>query len=53
MVSYPEDITDEGPSLSMTKTAVKKPTASKYLRLFTNKFDVKKRTAICCVGAAK
>ena len=29
MVSNPEDITDDSPSLSMTKTTVKKPTASK------------------------
>ena len=37
----------------MTQTIVKKPSASKSLRLFTNIFDVKNRTSIRYVGAAK
>ena len=37
----------------MTKTTVKRPSASKSLSLFTNIFDVKKKTANFRVGAAK
>ena len=53
IVSNPEEITDDSPIFPMTQTTVKKPSASKSLRLFTNIFDIKKRTAICCVGATK
>ena len=53
MVSTPEEITDESPSLPMTKTTVKKLSASKSLCLFTNIFDVKKKIAKRCVGASK
>ena len=41
MVSTPEEITIDSPSLPMTQTIVKKPSASKSLRLFTKIFDVK------------
>ena len=37
----------------MTKTKVKKPSARKSLHLFTNIFDVKKRTDIHSVGDEK
>ena len=53
MVSTPEEITDDIPSLPTTQTTVKKPSARKPLRLSTYIFYVKKRTAICCVGAEK
>ena len=53
MVSTPEEINDDIPSLTMTQTTVKKPSARKSLHLSTNIFDVKKRTAIRRVGAAK
>ena len=50
MVSTPEEITNDSPSLNMTQTTIKKPSARKSLYLFTNIFDVKKRTAIHTVG---
>ena len=53
MLSTPEEIIDDSPSLPMTQTTVKKPSASKSLCLFTNIFDVKKKTAKCRVGAEK
>ena len=53
MVSTIEEITDDSPSLPMTQTTVKKPSARKSLCLFTNIFDVKKKTAKRRVGAAK
>ena len=53
MVSTPEEITDYSPSLPMTSTPVKKTSASKSLCLFTNIFDVKKKTAKFRVVAAK
>ena len=53
MVSTPEEITDDSTSLPMTQTKVKKPSAWKSLCLFTNIFDVKKRTAIRLVVYAK
>ena len=53
MVSNPEEITTYSPSLPMTQTTVKKPSASKSLCFFINIFDVKKITAIRRVGAAK
>ena len=51
MVSTPEEITDDSPSFYMTQTTVKKPSARKSLRLFTNIFDVKNRTFVRHVGA--
>ena len=53
MVSTPEGFTNNSPISPMTPTQVKKPSASKSLCLFTNILDVKKKTAICRVGAAK
>ena len=53
MVSSPEEIKNNIPSLPMTKTTVKKPSDRKSLCLFTNIFDVKKKTAKRRVGAAK
>ena len=46
MVSTPEEVTDVSPSLRINQTTAKKPSARKSLCLFTNIFDVKKRTAI-------
>ena len=37
----------------MTQTSVKKPSARKSLRLFTNIFYAKKGTALHCVGDYK
>ena len=53
MVSTPEEITDDSTSLPMTPTPVKKISARKSLCIFTNIFDVKKKTAKRHVGAAK
>ena len=53
MVSYPENVTDDSPSLPMTSTIVKKLSARKSLCLFTNIFSVKKKKAKRRVGAAK
>ena len=53
MVSNPEEITDDSPRLPMTQMTIKKPSARKSLRLFTNIFDVKKISDIRHVGAAK
>ena len=53
MVSTTEEITDYSPSLPMTQTTAKKPIASKSLCLFTNIFDVKKRSAIRHVESEK
>ena len=53
MVSTLEGVTDNIPNLSMTSTPVKKTSARKSQFLFTNIFDVKKKTAKCRVGAAK
>ena len=53
MVYTPEEITDNCPIFPMTQTTVKKPSARKSLRLFTNIFDVKKITAIGCVEPEK
>ena len=53
MVSTPEEITYDSFSLPMTQTTVKKPSARKSLCLFTNIFDVKKKTAKCCIEAKK
>ena len=53
MVSTPEEVTEVSTSLRITQTKVKKPSAWKSLCLFTNIFDVKKRTAIHRVESAK
>ena len=53
MVSTPEESTYVIPSLRKTPTIVKTQSASKPLCLFTNIFDVKKKTAKRRVGAAK
>ena len=53
MVFTPEEITDESQSVPMKSTPVKKPSASKSLCLFTNIFDVKKKTAKHRVVVAK
>ena len=53
MVSTTEEITNDSPSLPMTKTTVKKRSARKSLCLSTKIFNVKKRTDICLVGDAK
>ena len=53
MVSTPEEINDDSPSLNTKITAGLKPIARKSLHLFTNIFDVKKRTSIRCVGASQ
>ena len=53
MVSNPEWLTTNIPSSSMTPIPVKKPSARKSLCLFNNILDVKKKTSIIWVGAAK
>ena len=53
MFYTPEEITYDITSLTMTQVTVKKPSDKKQLRLFTNIFDVKNRTAIHIVGDAK
>ena len=45
MVYTPEEVTNDSPSLIMTKTTVNKPSARKSLCFFTNIFDVKNKTA--------
>ena len=45
MISTPDEVTDVSPSFSINQTTVKKPSAKKSLCLFTNIFNVKKRTA--------
>ena len=44
MVLNPDGFVDNSPNLPMTSTPVKKPSARKSLCLFTNIFDVKKKT---------
>ena len=53
MVYTEEEITYNSPSLPMTSTPVRKPSASKSLCLFTNIFDVKKKTEKRRVGYEK
>ena len=53
MVSTPKEIIYDSPSFPMKSTPVKKPSAKKSLCLFTNIFDVKKKTAKRCVGDTK
>ena len=52
MVSNPEEITYDSPSLHMTQTTLK-TSASKSLCLFTNIFDVKNKIAKLRIEAAK
>ena len=52
MVSTPGGFIDNSPLSPMTSSPVKKPSAQKSLRMFTNLLDVKK-IAYCQVGAAK
>ena len=44
MLYTPEEMTDDSPSLPVTSTPVKKPSASKSLFIFTKIFDVKSKT---------
>ena len=53
MVYTTEGVTNDILSLSMTQTTVKRTSAMKSLCLFTNIFDVKKKTAKRRVGAEK
>ena len=47
MFYTPEGLTNNSPRSPMTPTPVNKPSDRKYLCLFTNILDVKKKTAIC------
>ena len=51
MVQTPEGVIDHCPNVPMTSTPFKKTSASKSLCLFTNIFDVKKKTAKLRIGA--
>ena len=53
MFYTPEGLTNNSPRSPMTPTPVNKPSDRKYLCLFTNILDVKKKTAICWVGVGK
>ena len=53
MVSTPEEVTDDSPNVPMKSTPVKKPSARKSLCLFTNIFDVRKKTEKRLVGSSK
>ena len=53
MVSTPEGFTDNTTRSPMTPPTLKKPSARKSMCIFTNILDVKKKTAIRRVGAAK
>ena len=53
MVSTTEGLNDKSTRSPMTPTLVKKPSARKSPCIFTNILDVKKKTAIHRVGAAK
>ena len=53
MVSTTECFTNNSPISPMTPTPVNKPSDSKSLCIFTKILDVKKKTAICQVGADK
>ena len=53
MVYTPEKVTDDIYILVMTQTTVQKASARKSLCLFTNIFDVKKKTEKRHVGATK
>ena len=45
ILSTPEGVTDNSPNVHMSSKPVKKPSARKSLRLFTNILDVKPKTA--------
>ena len=53
MVSTPDKFIDNSPMSPGPPMIVKNYSARKSLRLFTEFLDVKKKTAICQVGAAK
>ena len=53
MVSNPEGFTNNSTRYTMTPTPVKKPSARKSLCIFTKILDVKKKTDIRRLGAAK
>ena len=53
MVYTPYKLTDISPSLRITQTTVKKPSAIKSLCLFTNIFNVKNKTTKHRVESAK
>ena len=53
MFYTPEEIPDYSPIFLMTQKTFRKTSAGKSLCLFTNIFDVKKRTDIRCVGDDK
>ena len=53
MVYTPEGFTKNSPIAPMTSTPVNKPSSRKSLCIFTNILDVKKKTDIRRVGAAK
>ena len=53
MVSNPEGVTDNSPNVPTTSTPFKKPSARKSLCIFTNKLDVKQKTAKRRIVAAK
>ena len=53
MVSTPEGFTNNSPVSTMTPTQVKKQNEIKLLRILTNTLDVKMKTDIRQVGAAK
>ena len=53
MVSTPELFTDNSPTSPMTPILVNKPSAQKLLYIFTNVWDVNKKTDYRQVRAAK
>ena len=53
MVSNPEGFTNNSPIYTMESSPTKKTSFRKSLCIFTNIFDVKKKTATRQVGAAK
>ena len=53
MVSTPEVVIDNIPTIPMTSTPFKKPIAIISLCLFTNILDVRPKTAKDCIVAAK
>ena len=53
IVSTPEEVTRDSPSLPMTSTPLKKPSARKSMCLFANILDVKDKTAKLRIVAAQ
>ena len=53
MIPTPEGFTNNRPRYPMTPIPIKKPSTIKSLCVFTNILDVKDKTAISQVGAAK